>query len=146
MTLRRPIPNKLFFRIGEVAEITGVQMYTLRYWEREFPTLRPRKNESGQRSYRAEDIEMVLEIQRLLMEEGYTAAGARRVLGKRGAGAPAKPAPQPKPTAASPAEGKPAPAPADESGRARRLALQALALMDRTDAEIAGLGIAAGDD
>ena len=74
------IPNKLYFRIGEVSEITGVQPYTLRHWEMEFPTLKPRKNESGQRLYRRDDIEMVRKIQHLLHKEGYTTAGARRYL------------------------------------------------------------------
>ena len=64
------IPNKLYFRIGEVSEITGVQPYTLRHWEMEFPTLSPKKNDSGQRLYRKEDIEMVHTIQRLLHSEG----------------------------------------------------------------------------
>ena len=77
---RPAIPNKLYFRIGEVTEITGVQPYTLRHWEMEFPTLSPKKNDAGQRLYRREDIEMVGEIQRLLHIEGYTTAGARRLL------------------------------------------------------------------
>ena len=104
---RSAIPNKLYFRIGEVSEITGVQPYTLRHWEMEFPTLSPKKNDAGQRLYRREDIEMVGEIQRLLHLEGYTTAGARRLLtarkraGKRATGpgtetaarSPAKPPP-----------------------------------------------------
>ena len=98
------IPNKLYFRIGEVSEITGVQPYTLRHWEMEFPTLSPKKNDSGQRLYRKEDIEMVHTIQRLLHSEGYTTAGARRLLsaksGKRGR--PAVPAPPPEPASVSP--------------------------------------------
>ena len=80
---RPKVPNKLYFRIGEVSEITGVQPYTLRHWEMEFPTLSPRKNDAGQRLYRREDIEMVHEIQRLLHLEGYTTAGARRLLSAR---------------------------------------------------------------
>ncbi len=95
------IPNKLYFRIGEVSEITGVQPYTLRHWEMEFPTLSPKKNDSGQRLYRKEDIEMVHTIQRLLHSEGYTTAGARRLLsaksGKRGRPVVPKPPPEPKP-------------------------------------------------
>lgn len=95
------IPNKLYFRIGEVSEITGVQPYTLRHWEMEFPTLSPKKNDSGQRLYRKEDIEMVHTIQRLLHSEGYTTAGARRLLsaksGKRGRPVVPKPPPAPKP-------------------------------------------------
>lgn len=83
---RPKIPGKLYFRIGEVTEITGVQPYTLRHWEMEFPTLTPKKNDAGQRLYRRTDIEMVLEIQRLLHLEGYTTAGARRLLSQRAKG------------------------------------------------------------
>lgn len=94
------IPNKLYFRIGEVSEITGVQPYTLRHWEMEFPTLSPKKNDSGQRLYRKEDIEMVDTIQRLLHSEGYTTAGARRLLsarsGKRRQPVVPKPPPPPR--------------------------------------------------
>ncbi len=134
---RRPIPGKLFFRIGEVAEITGVQMYTLRYWEREFPTLRPKKNDAGQRSYRAEDIEMVFEIQRLLLEEGYTTAGARRALGKGGSGGGSSKKPIPMPE--SEPTGK-------KAATGRQLASEALALMDETDAALARLGYADSGD
>ena len=86
------IPNKLYFRIGEVSEITGVQPYTLRHWEMEFPTLSPKKNDAGQRLYRKEDIEMVHTIQRLLHSEGYTTAGARRLLSKKPGSRPPGPA------------------------------------------------------
>ncbi len=74
------IPNKLFFKIGEVCEITDTQPYVLRFWESEFPQLAPRKNRSGQRVYQRKDIEMVMRIKRLLYEEEYTIAGARRKL------------------------------------------------------------------
>ncbi len=80
---RPAIPDKLYFRIGEVSELTGVQPYTLRHWEMEFPTLSPKKNDAGQRLYRREDIEMVQEIQRLLHRDGYTTAGARRLLSEK---------------------------------------------------------------
>jgi len=74
------IPNKLFFKIGEVCEITDTQPYVLRFWESEFPQLAPRKNRSGQRVYQRKDIETVLRIKKLLYEEEYTIAGARKKL------------------------------------------------------------------
>jgi DNA-binding transcriptional MerR regulator len=75
-----PIPDKLFFRIGEVAELTGVPPYVLRYWESEFKLLRPRKNHAGQRVYRRADIELVLRIKRLLYEDRLTLEGAKKRL------------------------------------------------------------------
>lgn len=74
------IPNKLFYKIGEVCEITDTQPYVLRFWESEFPQLAPRKNRSGQRVYQRKDIDTVLRIKKLLYEEEYTIAGARRKL------------------------------------------------------------------
>jgi DNA-binding transcriptional MerR regulator len=76
----KKIPNKLFFKIGEVCEITDTQPYVLRYWESEFPALAPAKNSSGQRIYRRRDIETVLRIKQLLYEEGFTIAGAKKRL------------------------------------------------------------------
>jgi DNA-binding transcriptional MerR regulator len=76
----RAIPNKLFFKIGEVCEITDTQPYVLRYWESEFPSLAPAKNSSGQRIYRRKDIETVVRIKQLLYEEGFTIAGAKKRL------------------------------------------------------------------
>ncbi len=76
------IPEKLFFKIGEVSRITGLAPYVLRYWETEFPQIRPRKGSGGQRIYRREDVAAVLEIRRMLHAEGYTIAGARRKLGR----------------------------------------------------------------
>ena len=74
------IPNKLFFRIGEVCELTDTQPYVLRYWESEFPSLAPAKNNSGQRIYRRRDIETIFRIKTLLYEEGFTIAGAKKKL------------------------------------------------------------------
>jgi DNA-binding transcriptional MerR regulator len=74
------IPDKLFFRIGEVAELTAVPPYVLRYWESEFKLLRPRKNHAGQRVYRRADIELVLRIKRLLYEDRLTLEGAKKRL------------------------------------------------------------------
>ena len=78
--MEKQIPNKLFFKIGEVCEITDTQPYVLRYWESEFPSLAPAKNSSGQRIYRRRDIETVLRIKQLLYEEGFTIAGAKKRL------------------------------------------------------------------
>jgi len=75
-----PIPDKLFFRIGEVADLTGVPPYVLRYWESEFKLLRPRKNHAGQRVYRKGDIELVLRIKGLLYEDRLTLEGAKKRL------------------------------------------------------------------
>ncbi len=72
--------KKLFHKIGEVCELTSTEPYVLRYWESEFPFLAPEKNRAGQRIYSDEDIQTVLAIKRLLYEEGYTTAGARRRL------------------------------------------------------------------
>ncbi len=74
------IPEKLFFKIGEVCEIAGVQAHVLRYWETEFPMLAPQKNRAGQRTYRRRDVEMALRIKELLYEEQYTIAGAKKKL------------------------------------------------------------------
>jgi DNA-binding transcriptional MerR regulator len=90
----RKIPNKLFFKIGEVCEITDTQPYVLRYWESEFPALAPAKNSSGQRIYRRRDIETVLRIKQLLYEEGFTIAGAKKRLESEMAGRPVTPTPQ----------------------------------------------------
>ena len=76
----KQIPNKLFFKIGEVCAITDTQPYVLRYWESEFAALAPAKNSSGQRIYRRKDIETVLRIKQLLYDEGFTIAGAKKRL------------------------------------------------------------------
>jgi DNA-binding transcriptional MerR regulator len=74
------IPEKMYFKIGEVCELVGVQAHVLRYWETEFPQLAPQKNRSGQRSYRRRDVEISLRIKELLYDEMYTIAGARKKL------------------------------------------------------------------
>ncbi|MGH9948313.1 MAG: MerR family transcriptional regulator [Pyrinomonadaceae bacterium] len=74
------IPEKIYFKIGEVCEIVGVQAHVLRYWETEFPMLSPQKNRSGQRSYRRKDVEISLRIKELLYDEMFTIAGARKKL------------------------------------------------------------------
>src|SRR5580698_2754406 len=90
------IPDKLYFRIGDVAKLAGIKPYVLRFWETEFPALGPRKSGTGHRLYRRKDVEMVLEIKRLLYEQRFTIEGARKHLETR-----------PKPEAAG-ASGKPA--------------------------------------
>ena len=74
------IPDKLFFKIGEVCDLVGVQAHVLRYWESEFPSFQPQKNRAGQRTYRRKDVEMALRIKALLYGEGFTIAGAKKKL------------------------------------------------------------------
>jgi DNA-binding transcriptional MerR regulator len=74
------IPDRLYFKIGDVAEICGLETYVLRFWEGQFPQLKPNKSGTGQRLYRKRDVELVLEIKRLVHAEGYTLAGARQAL------------------------------------------------------------------
>ena len=74
------IPDRLYFKISDVAELCGVETYVLRFWETQFPQLKPNKSGTGQRLYRRRDVEMALEIKRLVHAEGYTLAGARTVL------------------------------------------------------------------
>jgi DNA-binding transcriptional MerR regulator len=74
------IPEKLYFRIGEVAKLCRLPAYVLRFWESEFPQLKPTKGSTGQRMYRRKDVETVLQIKQLLYEEGFTIAGARQHL------------------------------------------------------------------
>ena len=79
-TATQPTTEKDFYRIGEVARLTNLKPFVLRYWETEFPMLEPVKSPSGHRLYRQEDVELVLRIKRLLYDEGFTIAGARRHL------------------------------------------------------------------
>lgn len=75
---RKPIPDKLFYKIGEVSNIAGVKPYVLRYWESEFPFLKPNKNRAGQRVYTRKNIELILQVKGLLYEEKYTIAGVKK--------------------------------------------------------------------
>lgn len=78
-------PSKLFYRIGEVSRLTGLEPYVLRYWETEFPQLRPEKGRSGQRIYKKKDLENILRVKQLLYDDGYTISGAKKKLnGGRG--------------------------------------------------------------
>ncbi len=74
-------PEKLFYKIGEVSRLVGVESYVLRYWETEFSFLNPRKSKSGQRIYAKNDVDLILQIKHLLYEEKYTIDGVRRKLG-----------------------------------------------------------------
>lgn len=88
------IPDKLYFKIGEVADIAGVKPHVLRYWESEFNAIRPTKSRSKQRLYRQQDIELILRLKDLLYNQGFTISGARKQLRRR----------QPPPPAESPME------------------------------------------
>ena len=97
MQSKRPyqtiIPDKLYFRIGEVSKIAGLPTYVLRFWETEFPRLRPKRTSSGQRLYTRNDIELILKIKHLLYEKKFTIQGARQHL-SAGAGKKKPPAKQ----------------------------------------------------
>jgi DNA-binding transcriptional MerR regulator len=73
-------PKKLYYKIGEVCDLLGVEPHVLRYWETEFASLSPPKSKSGHRTYRPKDIELLLQIRKLLYEDGFTIAGARKQL------------------------------------------------------------------
>jgi len=76
------IPDRLYFKIGDVARILKVEPYVLRFWESQFPQLKPNKSGTGQRLYRKRDVEIAIEIKRLVYGEGYTLSGARQALGQ----------------------------------------------------------------
>jgi DNA-binding transcriptional MerR regulator len=82
-TVAPEIPDKLFFRIGEVSQIVGVEPYVLRYWESEFRGLSPKKSSSGQRMFRKKDVELLLRIRHLLYDRKFTIEGARKVIAER---------------------------------------------------------------
>ncbi|HEV1285913.1 MAG TPA: MerR family transcriptional regulator [Bryobacteraceae bacterium] len=110
------IPDKLYFRIGEVARLAGIKPYVLRFWETEFPSLGPKKSGTGHRLYRRKEVEMALEIKRLLYEKRFTIEGARKFLETRGKTEPARNAKAAKPAKKVQAElFSAAPSAADES-------------------------------
>ena len=108
------IPDKLYFRIGEVSHLAGVEPYVLRYWESEFPSLVPKKSGTGHRLYRRKDVEMVLELKRLLYEKRFTIEGARLYLDQNKKKAAVKTAAVPK--SQGDLFGPPPPAPAVLAG------------------------------
>ena len=85
------IPNRLYFRIGDVAKLAGIKPHVLRYWETEFTAISPKKSGTGHRLYRRKDVELILEIKHLLYEKRYTIEGARKAIGAHSQAA-AKPA------------------------------------------------------
>ena len=94
---KKELPSKLYYSISEIADYTGIKAHVLRYWESEFPTLKPKKTRTGARRYRQVDIDEILAIKALLYDEGYKIAGAvkmRRQAKKAGSGADSGPAPQ----------------------------------------------------
>ncbi|MBA3972914.1 MAG: MerR family transcriptional regulator [Candidatus Solibacter sp.] len=91
------IPNKLYFRIGDVSRLAGVEPYVLRFWESEFPMLNPRKSGTNQRLYRRKDVETILEIKHLLYEKRFTIEGAKAVIKQQRSRSGPKPAPKPAP-------------------------------------------------
>src|SRR5712691_5478515 len=105
------LPPKLYFRIGEVADLVGVEPHVLRYWEREFRSIRPTKSAKGQRVYSRRDVENLMRVRQLLYAEGFTIAGAKKKLLKNGV---------------EPDEPAPAAGDADEGGGRMREALTAL--------------------
>ena len=82
------LPDKLYFKIGEVSQITGIKPYVLRYWETEFPVLKPSKTSTKQRLYRKREVEIIFEIKKLLYDEKFTIAGARKYISDKVGKAP----------------------------------------------------------
>jgi DNA-binding transcriptional MerR regulator len=91
-TGKQEIPDKLYFRIGDVSRLAGVKPYVLRYWESEFPSISPKKSGTGHRLYRRKDVELILEIKHLLYEKRFTIEGARKAIDTKGKSATTKPA------------------------------------------------------
>src|SRR2546423_1084049 len=162
MTQSTIIPEKLFFKIGEVCELAGVQAHVLRYWETEFPMFAPQKNRAGQRTYRRRDVEMALRIKELLYDEQYTIAGAKKKLtselrapGRETADSGLPKAPvrslKPPPSLAGRLSSQPAPTSspvetqkltAEQRGSLKQIAgelREILNLLDEGDAELEGL-------
>jgi DNA-binding transcriptional MerR regulator len=135
----RPIPNKLFFKIGEVCEITDTQPYVLRYWESEFPALAPAKNSSGQRIYRRKDIETVLRIKQLLYEEGFTIAGAKKRLESEMSGRGATPSSMASDAVAAAAPAPPAPPVESEASPVPGLDDKTRAVLAEVRAQLRGI-------
>jgi DNA-binding transcriptional MerR regulator len=106
-------PKKLYYKIGEVCNLLGVEPHVLRYWETEFANLSPPKSKSGHRTYRPKDIELLLQIRKLLYEDGFTIAGARKQLRT---GTPSDHA-EPRRRTAGPARGRPKRSGSDAAGK-----------------------------
>jgi DNA-binding transcriptional MerR regulator len=124
-------PKKLYYRIGEVCEIVGVEAHVLRYWETEFPRLTPPKNKSGQRTYRPKDIELLLQIRKLLYDDGFTIAGARKQLTAGGLPENGSASPSSAPSKAAHRPPKPSEAPAQRLRQLRKELENILTLLKR---------------
>ena len=124
-------PKKLYYRIGEVCEIVGVEAHVLRYWETEFPRLAPPKNKSGQRTYRPKDIELLLQIRKLLYDDGFTIAGARKQLTAGGLHENGSALPSSAPSKAAHRPPKPSEAPAQRLRQLRKELENILTLLKR---------------
>ena len=135
-----PIPRKLFYKLHEVCELTDTQPYVLRFWESEFSQLAPTRGPGGQRMYRRRDIDLVLQIKKLLNEEGQTIAAAREKLGMPGdAAAPLHGLFEPPAAAAREPAQPPSPTIAAKTARAVAAGLRELLdLLDRNDARLSG--------
>jgi len=130
LTVMQFVAKKLYYRIGDVCRIIRVEPHVLRYWETEFPSLAPPKNKAGQRTYRPKDIELLLTIKKLLYEEGFTIAGARKQLA-RGARAVASEPPAKEVAAGKPGKKTPRPAPAQRLNQVREELENILTLLER---------------
>jgi len=122
-------PKKLYYKIREVCKIVGVEAHVLRFWETEFPALSPPKSKTGHRTYRPKDIELLLEIRRLLYEEGFTIAGARKRLGAGASARESAKAPRRGPDKAKPKPGKTRPS--ERLGKVKAELENILTLLDR---------------
>lgn len=129
------MPPKLYFRIGEVAELVGVEPHVLRYWEREFRSIRPTKSAKGQRVYSRRDVENLMRVRQLLYSEGFTIAGAKKKLQRAGVEADGEP--QGEAEAAAAAEVEDAASTADASGKTRD---QLIAMRREIEAFLGELG------
>jgi len=116
---------KLYYRIGEVSQIVGVQPHVLRYWETEFRTIRPQKSHKGQRVYSRRDVEKLLKVKDLLKNQGFTIAGAKKKLRDPEAQVTPEPEPEPEPAVAPVVAAAPARDPMREQMRDALLALRA---------------------
>jgi DNA-binding transcriptional MerR regulator len=90
-TMQMELPDKLYFKVGEVSELVGVPAYVLRFWETQFRKINPKRTPAGQRHYRKKDVELILDIKRLLYEEKFTIEGARKYLKVKSPGERAAP-------------------------------------------------------
>ena len=111
------IPDRLYFKIGDVARLCGVEPYVLRFWETQFPQLKPNKSGTGQRLYRRREVELALEIKRLVHGEGYTISGARNALEGNRRSQQASPAQNPAKGRTQPPNPEPAPHAAETAKR-----------------------------